>query len=38
MSAIRTRIKNFVMTAYCHGWMPAWVVTTAFFVFRLKAL
>ena len=38
MSAIRTRIKNFAMTAYCHGWMPGWVVTTAFFVFRLKAL
>ena len=35
---MRTKFKSFVMTAYCAGWMPAWVVTTVFFVLRLKAL
>lgn len=34
---MRTRIKRFVMVAYCDGWMPAWVVSLAFMVFRLKA-
>jgi hypothetical protein len=34
----RVLIKRFVMTAYCAGWMPAWVVTAAFRLFKLRAL
>lgn len=33
---MRTAIKRFVMTAYCLGLVPAWLVTFVFRVFRLK--
>ena len=29
-------IKNFMVSAYCCGWMPAWAVSVAFSIFRLK--
>lgn len=32
----RTRLKRFLISSYCAGWMPAWVVTSAFFIFRLR--
>ena len=32
----RATIKNFMVSAYCAGWMPAWVVSVAFLIFRLK--
>ena len=35
---MRQRLKNYLMNAYCDGWMPAWVVAAAFSVFKLKAL
>lgn len=34
---MRTALKQFVMGAYCAGWMPAWVVKVVFFLFRLRA-
>ena len=33
---MRTAIKRTVMTAYCRGLAPAWLVTFVFRVFRLK--
>ena len=33
---MRTAIKRFVMTAYCWGLVPAWLVAFVFRVFRLK--
>ena len=33
---MRTAIKRFVMTAYCCGLVPAWLVAIVFRVFRLK--
>lgn len=33
---MRTAIKRYVMTAYCWGLVPAWLVTFVFRVFRLK--
>jgi len=35
---MRTALKQFVMGAYCAGWMPAWVVTMAFKIFRLRSM
>ncbi len=34
---MKARIKNFVIGAYCAGWLPASVVVAAFAVFKLKA-
>jgi len=33
---MRAAIKRSVMTAYCCGLVPAWMVTFVFRVFRLK--
>lgn len=33
---MRRAIKRFVMTAYCWGLLPAWLVAFVFRVFRLK--
>jgi hypothetical protein len=33
---MRTAIKRAVMTAYCWGLVPAWLVAFVFRVFRLK--
>ena len=29
-------IKSFMISAYCAGWMPEWVVKAAFSIFNLK--
>ena len=29
-------IKNFLVSAYCAGWMPTWAVKAAFLIFKLK--
>lgn len=34
---IRTRIKRALIAGHCSGWFPAWVVTLAFRLFRLRA-
>ena len=33
---MRTAIKRAVMTGYCRGLVPAWLVDFVFRVFRLK--
>lgn len=35
--AMKKRLKNLVIGAYCAGWLPASAVIAAFVIFRLKA-
>jgi hypothetical protein len=35
---MRTRIKSLLIDGYCRGWIPAWVVTLAFRVLRLRSV
>lgn len=30
------RFKTFLISAHCAGWLPAWVVTAAFRIFKLR--
>jgi hypothetical protein len=33
---MRSRIKEWLVDAWCAGWLPAWVVRVAFVLFGLK--
>lgn len=38
--AVRPRraVKRYVMTAFLHGWLPAWLVATTFRLLKLRSL